>query len=53
MISLEIPVEVKIAKEFLTVHEFFNSIGFEIIGTKNIDNETIYLVWKKRSYGIL
>ncbi|MFW9972275.1 MAG: hypothetical protein ACFFDF_18970 [Candidatus Odinarchaeota archaeon] len=53
MMSLEIPVEVKIAKEFLAAQVFFNKIGFEIVGTKDINEETIYLVRKKKSYSIL
>ena len=47
MMSLEIPIEVKIAKEFLAAQDFFNKIGYELIGTKDINEETIFLVKEK------
>ena len=48
MMSLEMNLERKFAKEFLAAQDFFNKIGFEIIGTKDINNEEIYLVKKKK-----
>ncbi|MFW9972796.1 MAG: hypothetical protein ACFFDF_21600 [Candidatus Odinarchaeota archaeon] len=49
MMSLETPVEVKIAKEFLVAKELLSKVNFEIIGTKDVDNETFYLVRIKKS----
>ena len=49
MMSLETPVKVEIAKEFLAAQDFFENLGFELIGTKDINNEDIYLVRKKKS----
>lgn len=42
----------KNAKEFLAIKDKFDKIGFEIIGTKDINNEEIYLVKKKKSWHI-
>jgi len=39
----------KNAKEFLAIKDKFDKIGFEIIGNKDINNEEIYLVKKKKS----
>jgi len=36
-----------IAKEFLEKKEIFNSLGFELVGTKDINEDTIYLVKEK------
>ncbi len=33
-----------IANEFLEKKEFFKGMGFELIGTKDINKDTIYLV---------
>jgi len=49
MMSLEMNKERKFAEEFLAAQDFFNKIGFELIGTKDINNEEIYLVKKKKS----
>lgn len=49
MMSLEIPIEVKIAKDFLAKQDLFDTIGFEIIGTKDINARTIFLVREKKS----
>lgn len=50
MMSLELPIDVKIAKEFLAAQTTFEKIGFEVIGTKVINGETIFLVREKESY---
>jgi len=42
--SLEKPVIVEIAKDFLAAKDFYDKIGYELIGTKDINNETIFLV---------
>lgn len=34
-------------KEYLEFENLFNKLGLEIIGTKNVNNEEIYLVKKK------
>lgn len=39
----------KIAKDHLALVKVFEDMGFEIVGTKNINNEILYLVKKKRS----
>ena len=36
-----------IALEFLEYKEKFNGMGFELIGTKDINEKTIYLVKEK------
>ena len=36
-----------IAKEFLEKKETFNGMGYELIGTKDINEDTIYLVKEK------
>jgi len=33
--------------EFLEFQKFFNKLGLEIIGSKQVNNEQIYLVKKK------
>jgi len=43
MMSLE-----NIATEFLVAKDEFDSLGYELIGTKDINNEEIYLVKKKK-----
>ncbi|MFW9972978.1 MAG: hypothetical protein ACFFDF_22525 [Candidatus Odinarchaeota archaeon] len=47
MMSLE--VSIAIAKEFLAAQEVLSKVNFEIVGTKDIDNETFYLVRIKKS----
>ena len=46
--SLETHVEVEIAKEFLAAQDLFDKIGFEIVSTKDINDEVLYVVKKKR-----
>ncbi len=48
MMSLEMDSESRLAEEFLAAQDFFNKIGFELIGTKEINKEEIYLVKKKK-----
>lgn len=38
----------EIAKEFLVIKDFFDKIGYELVGTKDINNEKIYLVKEKK-----
>ena len=38
----------KIAIEFVKTRKFFEKIGFELIGTKDINGERIFLVKKKK-----
>lgn len=50
MMSMETCTTIVIAEEFLTAKEFFDKIGFELIGTKdgNSENpEKIYCVRRK------
>ncbi len=47
MKSLEMNLERKFAKDFLVAQDFFNNIGFELIGAKDINDEAIYLVKKR------
>ena len=50
MMSMETKVAIVIAEEFLTAKEFFDKIGFELIGTKDGNSENpnnIYCVRKK------
>jgi len=47
MMSLEMDLERKFAEDFLAAKEFFDKIGYELIGTKDINNEVIYLVKEK------
>lgn len=37
-----------IALEFIEAKENFKKLGFELIGTKDINNETIFLVKEKK-----
>ena len=46
--SLEMDLERKIAEEFLAAQDLINKIGYEIIGTKDINDEGIYLIKKKK-----
>ena len=46
--SLEMNSERKYAKEFLAVKDKLDKIGFEVIGTKDINTEPIYCVRKKK-----
>jgi len=46
MMSLDIN---EIAKKFLVIKDFFDKIGYELVGTKDINNEKIYLVREKKS----
>lgn len=38
----------KIAKDHLALVKVFEEMDLEIVGSKNINNETLYLVRKKR-----
>jgi len=38
----------EIAEEFLVIKDFFDKIGFEVVGTKDINNEILYVVRKKK-----
>ena len=38
----------EIAEEFLVIKDFFDKIGYELVGTKDINNEKIYLIKKKK-----
>lgn len=49
MMSLEMDLERKIAEELLAAQDIFDTIGFEIIGTKDINDEFHYIVKKKNS----
>lgn len=33
-----------IAQEFVTLQEYFNSLGYEVIGTKDVNEETIIFI---------
>lgn len=46
--SLEMDLERKIAEEFLAAQDIFDTIGFEIIGTKDINENQIFCVRKKK-----
>lgn len=46
MMSLEFGK--KIAIEFVKTRKFFEKVGFELIGTKDINGERIFLVKKKK-----
>ena len=46
MMSLEFGK--KIAIEFVKIGKFFERLGFELIGTKDINGERIFLVKKKK-----
>ena len=48
MMSLEMDSERKFAKEFLAAKDKFDKIGFEVVGTKDIHNNPIYFVKKKK-----
>lgn len=37
----------EIAEEFLVIKDFFDKIGYELVGTKDINNEILYVVRKK------
>ena len=37
-----------IALEFLEIKDFFQKVGFEIIGSRDINDEKIYLIKKKK-----
>ena len=47
MMSLEMNIERKFAEDFLAAQDKLNKIGFEIIGTKDIDNKTYFMVKEK------
>jgi hypothetical protein len=38
----------EIAKEFMEIKEFFERVGFEVIGTKTDSSEVIYFIKKKK-----
>ena len=48
--SLEKPMIVEIAEDFLAAQDIFNKIGFELIGTKDdIQEDIIFLVRRKKN----
>lgn len=50
MMSMETKIAIVIAEEYLVAKEFFDKIGFEVVGTRagNIENpEKIYCVRRK------
>ena len=47
--SLEMNFERKYAKELLAAKDKLDKIGFEIVGTKDINTEPIYFVREKKS----
>ena len=51
MMSLDKVVEID--KKFLAAKNFFDKIGWELVGTKDISNEEIYLVKKKKKQKII
>lgn len=40
--------EKELAQEFLDIKGFFEKIGFELVGTKDIYDEKIYFIKKKK-----
>ncbi|MHA1252436.1 MAG: hypothetical protein ACTSRP_20800 [Candidatus Helarchaeota archaeon] len=36
------------ANEFIKLKRFFSELGFEIIGTKDVNNEIIYFIKRKK-----
>ena len=38
----------EIAQEFQTLREYFSQIGFEVVGTKEVNDEKIILIKRKR-----
>ena len=44
MMSLEMNIERKFAEDFLAAQDKLNKIGFEIIGTKDINNKIYFMV---------
>ena len=37
-----------IASEFITLKDYFISLGWEVIGTKNVNDETIIFIKEKK-----
>ena len=37
----------EIAEEFLVIKDFFDKLGYELVDTKDINNEILYLVKEK------
>ena len=37
-----------ISQEFITLQEYFNSLGYEVIGTKPVNDETIIFIKEKK-----
>ena len=37
-----------IEQEFVTRQEYFNSLGYEVIGTKDVNDETIIFIKEKK-----
>lgn len=37
-----------IASEFVSLKEYFISLGYEVIGSKEVNSETIYLIREKK-----
>ena len=38
----------EMAEGFLVIKDFFDKIGYELVGNKDINNEKIYLVKEKK-----
>ena len=36
------------ASEFVTLQEYFISLGYEVVGTKDVNDETIILIKEKK-----
>ena len=36
------------ASEFVTLKEYFSSLGYEVIGSKEVNSDTIYLIKEKK-----
>ncbi|NVM19590.1 MAG: hypothetical protein HWN80_17945 [Candidatus Lokiarchaeota archaeon] len=45
---MEINTQMKIAEEFLAIKNIFEKIGFEIVGTKTVNEDRIFAVKKKK-----
>jgi hypothetical protein len=37
-----------IASEFVTLQEYFASLGYEVIGAKEVNSDTIYFIKEKK-----
>lgn len=38
---------IEIASEFMEAREKFNSLGYELIGTQDVNEQTIYMIKEK------